>query len=37
MADLVCSKDFSMVKARNGEMLPLFFLDPNHKPAAAGG
>jgi hypothetical protein len=31
MADLVCSKDFSMVKARNGEMLPLFFLDTNHR------
>jgi hypothetical protein len=35
MADLVCSKDFSLVKARNGEMPPLFFLDPNHKPVAA--
>jgi hypothetical protein len=32
MADLVCSKDFSLVKARNGEMPPLFFLDTIHKP-----
>lgn len=33
MADLVCSKDFSMVKARNGRVPPLLFLDPNQKPA----
>lgn len=27
MADLVCSKDFSMVKSRNGRTPPLLFLD----------
>jgi hypothetical protein len=32
MADLVCSRDFSMVKARNGRVPPLLFLDTNHKP-----
>ena len=32
MADLVCSKDFSLVKGRNGRMPPLFFLDTSHKP-----
>jgi predicted RNA-binding Zn ribbon-like protein len=31
MADLICSKDFSLVKARNGKTPPLFFLDTNHK------
>ena len=31
MADLVCSKDFSMVKARNGRMPPVLFLDRNGK------
>jgi hypothetical protein len=35
MADLICSKDFSMVKARNGRIPPLLFLDTNHKPAQA--
>jgi hypothetical protein len=35
MADLVCSKDFSLVKARNGKMQPLLFLDTNCKPASA--
>ena len=29
MADLVCSKDFSMVRARNGKMPPVLFLDTN--------
>jgi hypothetical protein len=32
MADLICSQDFSVIKARNGKMPPLFFLDTNHKP-----
>lgn len=31
MADLVCSKDFSLVKARNGKTPPLLFLDTNHR------
>jgi len=35
MADLVCSKDFSMVKARNGRTPPLLFLDTNRKPVSA--
>jgi len=37
MADLVCSKDFSMVKARNGKMPPVLFLDTNHRLATAAG
>jgi hypothetical protein len=31
MADLVCSKDFSMVKARNGRTPPLLFLDKRNR------
>jgi hypothetical protein len=31
MADLVCSKDFSMVKARNGRTPPLLFLDERNR------
>src|SRR6201987_254048 len=31
MADLVCSKDFSMVKARNGRTPPLLFLDNRNR------
>jgi len=30
MADLVCSKDFSLVKSRNGKKPPVLFLDTNH-------
>jgi hypothetical protein len=34
MADLVCSKDFSIVKARNGKTPPLLVLDDtNHRTA----
>jgi hypothetical protein len=35
MADLVCSKDFSIVKARNGKRPPILVLDPNHRTAPA--
>jgi hypothetical protein len=31
MADLVCSKDFSMVKSRNGRTPPLLFLDQRNR------
>jgi Putative stress-induced transcription regulator len=31
MADLVCSKDFSMVKSRNGRTPPLLFLDQGNR------
>ena len=31
MADLVCSKDFSLVKARNGRTPPLLFLDNRNR------
>ncbi|MBV9878139.1 MAG: ABATE domain-containing protein [Verrucomicrobia bacterium] len=31
MADLVCSKDFSMVKARNGRTPPLLFVDNRNR------
>jgi hypothetical protein len=37
MADLVCSKDFCLVKARNGRMPVVFFFDTNHRPATTTG
>jgi predicted RNA-binding Zn ribbon-like protein len=33
MADLVCLQDFSRIKACNGKMSPLLFLDANHQRA----
>jgi Putative stress-induced transcription regulator len=37
MADLICSKDFSLVKARNRGTSSLFFFYTDHKPATATG
>jgi hypothetical protein len=34
MADLVCSKDFSIVKARNGKTPPLLVLDDTNRRTA---
>jgi hypothetical protein len=35
MADLICSKDFSIVKAWNGKKPPLLVLDTRHRTAPA--
>jgi predicted RNA-binding Zn ribbon-like protein len=37
MADLICSKDFSMVKARNDRTPALLFFDAQPKPTVGAG